>query len=66
MRPRLLIPGGTFHTSRLPRGGWALLANTEGPGVEPPDVERGDPERLAAGYPAFAEHLGRFCSSALP
>jgi predicted cupin superfamily sugar epimerase len=57
MRPQLLIPGGTFHTSRLPDGGWALLASTEWPGVEPPDVEQGDPERLAAAHPDAAGWL---------
>jgi uncharacterized protein len=35
MRPQLLVPGGTFHTSRL-AAGYALLASTEWPGVEPP------------------------------
>jgi predicted cupin superfamily sugar epimerase len=31
MRPQLLIPEGTFHTSRLKPGaaGWALLGSTE-------------------------------------
>ena len=57
MRPQLLIPGGTFHTSRLPHGGWALLASTEWPGVEPPDVEQGDPERLAESHPDAAGWL---------
>jgi predicted cupin superfamily sugar epimerase len=57
MRPQLLIPGGTFHTSRLPDGGWALLASTEWPGVEPPDVEQGDPEQLAASHPDAAGWL---------
>jgi len=38
MRPQLLVPGGTFHTSRLASGGagYALLASTEWPGVQPP------------------------------
>jgi predicted cupin superfamily sugar epimerase len=57
MRPQLLIPGGTFHTSRLPDGGWALLASTEWPGVEPADVEQGDPEQLAASHPDAADRL---------
>jgi uncharacterized protein len=57
MRPQLLIPDGTFHTSRLPDGGWALLASTEWPGVEPADVEQGDPERLAASHPDAADWL---------
>ena len=65
MRPQLLIPGGTFHTSRLPAGGWALLASTEWPGVEPPDVEQGDPERLAATHPDAAGWL-RALSPASP
>ena len=60
MRPQLLIPGGTFHTSRLPRGGWALLASTEWPGVEPPDVEHGDVEALAGAYPDFREEILSF------
>jgi len=37
MRPQLLIPGGTFHTSRLQSisapAGFALLGTTEWPGV---------------------------------
>ena len=57
MRPQLLLPGGTFHTSRLPDGGWALLASTEWPGVEPADVEQGDPEGLAASHPDAADWL---------
>jgi uncharacterized protein len=56
-RPQLLIPGGTFHTSRLPEGGWALLASTEWPGVEPPDVEQGDPAELARSHPDAAGWL---------
>lgn len=60
-RPQLFIPGGTFHTSRLlPRAGYALLASTEWPGVEPPDVERGDPEALAEAYPDFREQIRSF------
>ena len=63
MRPQLLIPGGTFHTSRLPRGGWALLASTEWPGVEPPDVEQGDPDALAASHPGVASDLHAFLAA---
>jgi hypothetical protein len=41
--------------SRLLRGGsYALLASTEWPGVEPPDVEEGDRAALIAAFPAFA------------
>jgi uncharacterized protein len=62
MRPQLLIPGGTFHTSRLASGGtgYALLASTEWPGVEPPDVEHGDAEALARAYPGFREEILSF------
>lgn len=46
--PQCFIPGGTFHTARLKPGGTlALLGSTEWPGVEPPDVEVGDREKLA-------------------
>jgi predicted cupin superfamily sugar epimerase len=62
MRPQLLIPGGTFHTSRLVRGmaGWALLASTEWPGVEPADVEHGDVDALVTAYPDFREKIRAF------
>ncbi len=61
-RPQLFVPGDTFHTSRLASGGagYALLASTEWPGVEPPDVERGDIEALAAAYPDFRDQISRF------
>ena len=61
-RPQLFIPGGTFHTSRLKSGaaGWALLASTEWPGVEPPDVEHGDIEALVQAYPDLREEIHSF------
>jgi len=58
MRPQLFVPGQTFHVSRVrPGGSHALLGTTEWPGVEPPDVEVGDPERLAAAYPDLAHRI---------
>jgi predicted cupin superfamily sugar epimerase len=61
MRPQLFIPGHTFHVSRLPAGSsFALLGTSEWPGVEPPDVEIGDPERLMAAYPAVADQIRAF------
>ncbi len=63
-RPMLFIPGGTFHVSRLePGAAWALLSSTEWPGVEPPDVEPGDPGELAARFPAVAQTLRLFTKS---
>lgn len=63
MRPQLLIPGGTFHAARLTPGAtYALLASTEWPGVEPPDVEHGDIEVLAKAYPDFHEEIYAFTS----
>jgi predicted cupin superfamily sugar epimerase len=57
-RPQLFIPGQTFHMARLQAGGQlALLGSTEWPGVEPADVETGDPQRLAAAYPALREQI---------
>ncbi len=67
-RPQLFIPGGTFHTSRLLASGassgasFALLASTEWPGVEPPDVEHGNIEELVASYPDFREQIRAFTS----
>jgi predicted cupin superfamily sugar epimerase len=62
-RPQLFLPGGTFHTSRLAAGvGYALLASTEWPGVEPPDVEHGNIEALMEAYPSMREEIGAFTS----
>jgi predicted cupin superfamily sugar epimerase len=61
MRPQLLIPGETWHVSRVrPGGEYALLATSEWPGVEPPDVELGDPARLAKRYPDVAPRISEF------
>ena len=59
MRPQLLVPANTFHASRLLSGaaGYALLASTEWPGVEPPDVEQGDLDALAEAYPGLREEI---------
>jgi predicted cupin superfamily sugar epimerase len=60
-RPQLFVPGDTFHTSRLGSGAaYALLASTEWPGVEAPDVEHGDIEALVESYPDMAEHIRAF------
>lgn len=65
MRPQLLIPGGTFHVSRVrPGGAYALLATSEWPGVEPSDVEEGDPATLMDAFPAMREQIATF--AALP
>src|SRR5215207_8937268 len=62
-RPQLFVPGKTFHTSRLASGAdYALLASTEWPGVEPPDVEHGDIEALLESYPEMSEHIRVFTS----
>ncbi|MBV9266521.1 MAG: cupin domain-containing protein, partial [Acidobacteriaceae bacterium] len=61
MRPQLFIPGGTFHVSRLRRGGsYALLGTTEWPAVEPPDVELGSRDELMRAYPAFVHEISNF------
>src|SRR3712207_6878376 len=41
---------------------FALLASTEWPGVEPPDVEHGNIEDLVAAYPDFREQIRAFTS----
>lgn len=61
MRPQLFIPGGTFHITRLKSDdGFALLGTTEWPGVEPADVELGDPQVLAQRFPQHADDLRAF------
>lgn len=61
MRPQLFIPANTFHVSRLPVGGsYALLGTSEWVGVEPADLELGDPDALMADYPNLREEIGAF------
>lgn len=61
--PMLLIPGRTFHVSKLVAGGaWALLSATGWPGVEAPDLELGDIDELARRYPDAAATLRRLTS----
>jgi uncharacterized protein len=64
-RPQLLIPGGTFHVSRVrPGGRWALMGTTVFPALEPVDVEMGDLDRLAADYPRLAAEIRSFAAEA--
>jgi len=53
MRPQLLIPGGTFHTSRLQSisapAGFALLGTTEWPGVRIARSRTGGPNEAGHG-----------------
>lgn len=64
MRPQLLIPGGTFHTSRLQKistpTGFALLGTTEWPGFESADLELADPTKLIAAYPTLHREIEEF------
>jgi uncharacterized protein len=61
MRPQLLIPGGTFHTSRLrPASSYSLLGTSAWPGIEPPDVELGNRDELMTAYPDFREEISSF------
>jgi predicted cupin superfamily sugar epimerase len=64
MRPQLLIPGGTFHTSRLRKESaataFALLGTTEWPGFESSDLELGEPTKLIAAYPALRRQIEEF------
>jgi predicted cupin superfamily sugar epimerase len=63
-RVQLLIPGNTFHTARLAgRKRWFLGASTEWPGVVPADVETGNPDALAAKYPAIAGDMRAIAAS---
>ena len=65
MRPQLLIPGGTFHTSRLQTlisapTGFASLGTTEWPGFESADLELADPRKLITAYPALRREIDAF------
>jgi hypothetical protein len=67
MRPQLLIPGGTFHISKLrhplngaPALGYALLGTSEWPGADHSDVEIGTPEKLMEIYPLLRHEIANF------
>ncbi len=63
MRPQLLIPGSTFHMSRVRRPmvfGYALLGTTAWPDVEVRDVELGEMGQLTAKYPYLAADIRTF------
>jgi hypothetical protein len=60
-RVQLYIPGNTFHTARVTGARrWFLGASTEWPGVEPADVELGNPDVLAARYPGVVPEIRNF------
>jgi predicted cupin superfamily sugar epimerase len=60
-RPQLFIPGGTFHTARVARGGqYALLGTSVFLRAEPTDVEMGDADRLVAAFPAARDQIAAF------
>ena len=62
-RPQLFIPGGTFHTARVPAGGdYALLGTSVFLRAEPPDVEVGDTELLVNTYPAARANIREFAA----
>jgi predicted cupin superfamily sugar epimerase len=67
MRPQLLIPAGTYHMSRLGKGSavtaFSLLATTEWPGFEPPDLELAEPSTLIAAYPALRREIEEFTNT---
>ena len=67
MRPQLLIPGGTFHTSRLLKAhaaaAFALLGTTEWPGFESSDLELGEPTKLIAAYPTLRREIEEFTNT---
>ena len=61
MRPQLFIPGGTFHTARVPtRGEYALLGTSVFLRAEPADVEMGDAEKLMAAFPKARTEITGF------
>ncbi len=60
-RPQLVIPGGTYHVSRVKNdGAYALLSTVEFPGFTPEDLEVIAPEELCTRYPHAAERIREF------
>ena len=52
----MMLEGGSTERERR----WFLGASTEWPGVEPADVELGNPDTLAARYPNVAAEIRSF------
>jgi predicted cupin superfamily sugar epimerase len=60
-RVQLLITGNTFHTARIIGAKrWFLGASTEWPGVDPADVELGNPDLLTTEFPEVAAEVRKF------
>lgn len=65
MRPLLLIPGGTFHVSRVrPGGAYALMGTTEWPGFDPSDLEVADLDAVKKSHPGARDLIEAFTASA--
>jgi predicted cupin superfamily sugar epimerase len=64
-RPQVIVPAGVWQGSRLcPGGSFALLGTTMSPGFDFADYQGGDPDQLAAGFPAFADAIRRLAGPA--
>ncbi|WP_265292203.1 cupin domain-containing protein [Streptomyces sp. SHP 1-2] len=56
------VPAGTWMGARVAEGGaWTLFGCTAVPGFTYEDYEHGDPDRLAARYPAEAARILGLC-----
>jgi uncharacterized protein len=61
MRPQLMIPGNTYHASRMAPGAkFAMLGTSVWVKPEPSDVEMGNPDQLAVAYPAAKSQIMAF------
>ncbi len=65
MRPQVLIPGATWHVSRIrPGGSHALLATSEWVADAPLGLELGDADALAESHPDMRSELAAFTATA--
>jgi uncharacterized protein len=59
---QLTVPAGTWMGAQVAGGGrWTLCGTTMAPGFVPADYEGGDPDGLAARYPAVAGRIRALC-----
>jgi uncharacterized protein len=64
MRPQLMLPGNTWHASRMAAGAkFAMLGTSVWVRPEPTDVEMGDAEKLSIAYPAAKKQIDAFTKS---
>ncbi len=60
------VPGGTWKAAQLTTGDHALISEAVAPGFDYADMTLGEPDELAARFPAHADLVRRYCRPTPP